>query len=194
MELSIHKLVETILLYVVIVSVLRGLISNPKYEQYFRFFSGIILVLIMISPLFQVLHCQDQWYTILEKNILQMNLEEVYGQMEIAQDSFSDMVGEKYKTTVEQQVKTMAQAQGVTLKEVDVEMEQKGNEVEIKKISACIGKEEKQEESQIAIETVQIGNTHDRKKKADSSKKAKRIQKQISSFYVIGKDKVYIWK
>ena len=32
--------IRQIIIYVILVTVLRGLIMKPQYEQYFRFFSG----------------------------------------------------------------------------------------------------------------------------------------------------------
>lgn len=42
--------IRQIIIYVILVTVLRGLIMKPQYEQYFRFFSGIVLILLVVSP------------------------------------------------------------------------------------------------------------------------------------------------
>lgn len=41
--------IRQIIIYVILVTVLRGLIMKPQYEQYFRFFSGIVLILLVVS-------------------------------------------------------------------------------------------------------------------------------------------------
>ena len=48
--------IRQIIIYVILVTVLRGLIMKPQYEQYFRFFSGIVLILLVVSPVLRVLH------------------------------------------------------------------------------------------------------------------------------------------
>lgn len=47
--------IRQIIIYVILVTVLRGLIMKPQYEQYFRFFSGIVLILLVVSPVLRVL-------------------------------------------------------------------------------------------------------------------------------------------
>ena len=41
--------IRQIIIYVILVTVLRGLIMKPQYEQYFRFFSGIVLILLVVT-------------------------------------------------------------------------------------------------------------------------------------------------
>ena len=48
--------IRQIIIYVILVTVLRGLIMKPQYEQYFRFFSGIVLILLVVSPVLRVIH------------------------------------------------------------------------------------------------------------------------------------------
>ena len=49
---TLQKVIQSVLVYILIVTVLRGIVKNPRYGQYFQFFSGVILILILISPVF----------------------------------------------------------------------------------------------------------------------------------------------
>ena len=53
--------IRQIIIYVILVTVLRGLIMKPQYEQYFRFFSGIVLILLVVSPVLRVIHQDTAW-------------------------------------------------------------------------------------------------------------------------------------
>ena len=59
--------IRQIIIYVLIVTVLRSLIMKPQYEQYFRFFSGLVLILLVISPVLHVLHQDASWYDSVER-------------------------------------------------------------------------------------------------------------------------------
>lgn len=194
------ELVQNILIYTVIVSLLRGLIVNPKYGQYFQFFSGVIMILLMLSPLLSFFQGENEWYDLLEKNILKMDLTQVEGEMKLADNEFRDMVRGKYADTVEKQIKVMAEEKGVSLGEVHVTLTE-GETCSIAEISGkTVLPEENADEEQseeISVETIRIGTKGQEKERIeqeDTSTEAKRLRKQICSYFVIGEDKVHLWK
>lgn len=66
--------IRQIIIYVILVTVLRGLIMKPQYEQYFRFFSGIVLILLVVSPVLRVLHQDTAWHDTVEQYLFQMDV------------------------------------------------------------------------------------------------------------------------
>lgn len=193
------EVIQSILVYVVIVSVLRGLITNPKYSQYFQFFSGIVMILLMLSPLLSLLQYENTWYDILEENVLKMDLDEIKGEMKIADNSFQDMVQEEYVDTVAKQVTAMAQEKGIELEDVTVTLNQDSEEWQIAEITAKTNADTNTEDAdnRISIETIQIGEEKLEKDIAnteDNSKTANSLRQQISNYFVIGEDKVHLWK
>jgi len=189
------QLVQDILVYVVIVSALRGLITNPKYSQYFQFFSGIILILLLLSPALSVLKYESRWYGVLEEKILQMDLDGIKEEMKIADEKFAGMVEEEYKQALSGQVADMAEGRGVELKEVDVELSWSGEEWEIKDVSVMTEENPQtgQQEGRISVETVEIGEDN-KIREENTSGNAKALRKDICSSFAVGKDKVHIWK
>ena len=73
MEETLQKVIQSVLVYILIVTVLRGIVKNPRYGQYFQFFSGVILILILISPVLSLFRSEDGWYRYLEENMLQLD-------------------------------------------------------------------------------------------------------------------------
>lgn len=188
------QLVQSILVYVVIVTVLRGLITNPKYSQYFQFFSGIIMILLMLSPVLSVLSFENEWYDILEEKVLQMDLDNIKEEMRIADERFEEMVKKEYEETVKKQVMVMAEEKGIELEEASVAINQEGEEWQIEEIVVLMkAAKAGQAEENPSIETVRIGNSSGMEKE-DTSGDAKSLRKQICSYFVIGEDKVHIWK
>ncbi len=137
------QLVQNILVYVVIVTVLRGLISNPKYSQYFQFFSGVIMILLMMSPILTVFQYENEWYSILEEKVLKMDLDHIKEEMNIADGRFEEMVREEYKETVKKQVMMMAEENGLNAEEVLVDIKQGDEEWQIQEIFWEIKKNKK---------------------------------------------------
>ncbi len=194
----IKELIQNILVYVVIVSVLRGLITNPKYMQYFQFLSGMIMILLMLGPLLTVLSYENKWYDLLEENILKMDMEEIKEEMKIAEDHFQDIVKTEYINTVKEQVIAMAEKDGITLSDVDVALCMEKDEYKIDEISGTATSEKrKKNEDDISVETIQIETDKDNKhigEEENDSRQAKTLRKEISAYFVIGEEKVHLWK
>lgn len=152
------QLVQNILVYVVIVTVLRGLISNPKYSQYFQFFSGVIMILLMMSPILTVFQYENEWYSILEEKVLKMDLDHIKEEMNIADGRFEEMVREEYKETVKKQVMMMAEENGLNAEEVLVDIKQGDEEWQIQEISVKSGTilGDQKEQEKLSVEAVQI--------------------------------------
>lgn len=182
---------QNILVYVVIVSVLKGLVTNPKYSQYFQFFSGIILILLLLSPVLGLLQYEGRWYDILEEKVLQMDLDGIRAEMKIADEKFADVVEEEYKQALLGQVEKMAKEHGMEVKEADVELAWSDGEWEVREVSVLTEKEP--QTGRISIEAVEIGESN-KIRKEDTSKNAMALRKEICSSFVVGEDKVHIWK
>lgn len=185
------QLVQNILVYVVIVTVLRGLITNPKYSQYFQFFSGIIMILLMLSPILSVFDFENEWYSLLEEKVLQMDLEHIKAEMNVADGKFEQMVRDEYRETVEKQVLMMAEENEVDAKEVSVEFLSGDAQWQIAEISVMAESEENGE--MVSVEAVQMDGGG-RNNIDNISKDIKAFKKQICSYFAIGEDKVHIWK
>lgn len=187
------ELVQSILVYVVIVSMLKGLISNPKYSQYFQFFSGIIMILIMLSPILSLLNQENGWYDILEENILQMDLENVKAEMEIADGRFEEMVEKEYEETAAKQVVLMAEKEGILIESAEVEVTQEDGELTIGKITVVAGEREALETDAYSIETIRIGEEK-KVQEEDHSKTARVLRRKLCDCFAVGEEQVQIWK
>ena len=187
------EIVQNILVSVIIVTVLRGLITNPKYGQYFQFFSGIIMILLMLSPILSVFHFENEWYSVLEEKVLQMDLGHIKEEMNIADGRFEEMVREEFKETVKKQVMVMAEENGVEAQEVSVEIREGDEEWQIAEIEVMAEAVPEYKKETFSVETVQIEGGDDMRQE-NSSGSAKALRRQICNYFVIGEDKVHIWK
>lgn len=189
------QLIQEILIYVILVSALKGLISNPKYGQYFRFVSGVTMVLLMLSPLLSIFDYENEWYTILEEKVLQMDLGEIQGEMEIADEKFAGMVKQEYEQIAARQVQVLAQEAGVAVEEATVEIVQENGEWRMEAVTVVTKEfsDKEQKGGAFAIETIRIGEDK-RVRIEDDSQSANSLRQQICSYFVIGEDKVHIWK
>lgn len=196
-------LIQNLLIYIILVSALRGLVSNPKYQQYFQFFSGMILILFLITPVLQLFQGEEAWFNTLEQKLLQMDLADIQQEMAVAEESFSKMVTKEYQAAVEEQAQALAAQKGVTLEDVEIILTQENEEITVEEIHGTVVKNENTSEQQwtdtkdqIAIPAIQIG---EQKKKStagkkDTSKEAASLRREFANYFMIREEQVHLWK
>ena len=65
--MNMEKIICNVLIFTIITSVLKGLIIKDEYKQYFQFFCGLIMILIVITPFIDFLSSDNDYYDILQK-------------------------------------------------------------------------------------------------------------------------------
>ena len=127
---TLQKVIQSVLVYILIVTVLRGIVKNPRYGQYFQFFSGVILILILISPVLSLFRSEDGWYRYLEENMLQLDRNRIDSEMRIADVKLK----EQYQKAIQEQILFLASEEQITLSDLTIELNQKETGWEICKI------------------------------------------------------------
>ncbi len=189
---KMKELIQSVLVYLVIVSVLRSLVGNPKFQQYFQFFSGMILIFLLLSPALSLLDEKGEWFSLLEKNILGVDLEEIEEQMEVAQGKFTGVLEKEYAEALEKQVEAAAEQRGVELEGTEVKIEKGKEGYQIVEISGRIAARQ-EEDGEPAAQPAVAGQ---KKLYAaeDGSREAKALKKELCRQFLVEKEQVHIWK
>ena len=66
--MNMEKIICNVLVFTIITSVLKGLIIKDEYKQYFQFFCGLIMILIVITPFIDFLSSDNDYYDIDRKS------------------------------------------------------------------------------------------------------------------------------
>ncbi|MDE6567986.1 MAG: stage III sporulation protein AF [Lachnospiraceae bacterium] len=115
--------VQRIAIYIVLVTVLRSLIGKPQYQQYFRFVSGLILILLLITPVLGLLKDNSSLYRILNQYVYQQDLDDITSSLQLAEGQMRELIREEYKDTVSSQVMELAERQGLVVQEIQVTLD-----------------------------------------------------------------------
>lgn len=204
-----HELIRSILIYVVIVTVLRGIITNENYKRYFKFVSGIIMILMMISPILNFIYDDGGWYQKLEHIMLKCDIDEVNDELKVSDGIFEKKVMSKCEDQIKKKVEDMAAANGLDVQDIDVQMTNKNDEIMLCDIGMKIGsskniKEDSGNDNKIdKIEAVQVENIMTEKsvkneKRHDGgnlklSKNEKKLKSDICDYFELEKDRVTLW-
>lgn len=112
--------IQRIAIYIVLVTVLRSLISRPQYQQYFRFVSGLILILLLMTPVVGVLSDDSRLYEILNRHLYQLDLEDIKSSLQLAEGQRKELIREEVRRSISIQVMDLGEQQGLSVQEVQV--------------------------------------------------------------------------
>lgn len=129
--------VKNVLVFVLLVTVMKSLVNNDGYRVYFKFFSGIVLVLFMASPLINFLSGGSGWYSVLEEEIFNFDMENINNGLEVADGRFGEIIMEESKEDIERQIIKLAKKRNLDVKDVDVKLVQEDGSIQA--VSVDIG-------------------------------------------------------
>lgn len=152
--------VKNLAVYLIFSELLFQILPHKRYRKYLRFFSGLILVLLILSPLLsaggleqRLLDAMDSFSQIQSSD----EMEDVMAQAEAAREQ--GLSGE-YEAILESRVEEMVEQEGYRLASFSAELcldPEAENFGEIYSMTAVLRQEGQEEEGGIRVEPVVIG-------------------------------------
>lgn len=136
---------RNILFFMVFLSVISHLLADRSYEKYIRFFAGMVLILITISPLKGGLNFQEQAGILFEEF---SDFWEKQQAGEVLADVDKNRMGmffSEYKKETEKRIGEMAEAEGFVCRGVEVTLQERSESSDygrVEKIRLHLKKEE----------------------------------------------------
>lgn len=136
---------RNILFFTVFLSVISHLLADRSYEKYIRFFAGMVLILITISPLKGGLNFQEQAGILFEEF---SDFWEKQQAGEVLADVDKNRLGmffSEYKKETEKRIGEMAEAEGFVCRGVEVTLQERSESSDygrVEKIRLHLKKEE----------------------------------------------------
>lgn len=109
---SVYSWVKNIIYYMIFLSVVSNLLADSKYEKYIRFFAGMVLILLVVSPLTGKLRLDEQISSMFRSISLYNDTADLKSQLWEMDGKRLDRIMGKYEEAVEQDVAAMAAADG----------------------------------------------------------------------------------
>ncbi|MCH5267750.1 MAG: stage III sporulation protein AF [Lachnospiraceae bacterium] len=162
--------IRQIVTYVVLITVLRGLITKPHYEQYFRFFSGIILILLVVSPLLSIVNWESVWYENLQEKLFQMDMDSIREELAVTEGKREEMILEEYKRQIGKQVIRIGEQWEISVDEVALQVGEQGEVLRM----------------EIHLRTGDVTRQH-------TKEQLREFKKTISSRYELQEEQVVLW-
>lgn len=203
--------IKSVLIFTLLVTVMKGLINSESFRMYFKFFSGLVLILLMITPLVNFLSGDNGWYSLLEQEIFNFNLEVVNDELEVADGKFEEIIREQCKKDIEEQVIKLADNRGIGVEDVEVSLGGQNNSLQVNSVDISINKQSKTDYKDINnstiqnIEDVEIADINGSTEAVDamsgeagrrkaSGKNIRKLKEDISAYFIIKEAAVNIWE
>lgn len=197
---------QELVAFSLVVSLMGNLCSHTSFYQYFRFFSGIILVLILLKPVSFFVNSDLDFEQILQNNLKIYDKGSLEEELAIADETTKKRMGEKYKINLKEEIEESLREIGYRT-QVELEL-QEGEDAygAVKKLRLWVlGKEEQimKEEGEVTdingaqeaygqeeellieeVEEISIGWEEDKteEKKKEAAGGEKKDRKEIADF------------
>ena len=210
--------IKSVLIFTLAVTLMKSLVNNQSFRIYFKFFSGLVLILLMVSPLINFLSGDKSWYSRLEEEIFNFNLEGINDELKVADGMFEEIIKEECKENIKEQIKNLAQKRNVNIKDIDIGIDEKSSSIQIVSVDISItgnngseGKEDKAADGDIDIrvdveavnvmsgEEGKVGESEEASSNIGGIRKAegkniKMLKNDISSYFLIKEAAINIWE
>lgn len=200
---GIFEWVRNIVIFLILNTIIMNLLGNSSYKKYVSIVSGMILLLIVVSPFLKLLKMDDILDYYLNTNIFQSDMSNVQSELRLMEDKQKDVVFAGFEDTIRDQVADILLDDGLYLHDIDLVINQDAEsksfgEIESLTINAGYLEDEGIPVSFIHIDKISIADD----KKEDNFENANinnllspeqiQIKKRLSDFYKMKQDNINI--
>ncbi len=206
--------IKSVLIFTLAVTLMKSLVNNESFRIYFKFFSGLVLILLMVSPLINFLSGDGSWYSRLEEEIFNFNLEGINDELKVADGIFEEIIREECKENIKEQIKNLAQKRNVNIADIDIVLDEKSNSIQVVSVDISTTEDNRSERMEdkladgdidinVDVEAVKVmsgeegksgeGNNTRVMREAEG-KNIKMLKNDISSYFLIKEAAINIWE
>ena len=73
----LYEWIQNIAFYLIMITAVMHLIPNPEYKRYIRFFTGLVLVVMLTAPLLKLMGMEGSWRELYETQEYQRQLKKM---------------------------------------------------------------------------------------------------------------------
>jgi Stage III sporulation protein AF (Spore_III_AF). len=185
---AFYDWVKNISFYLILVTMITYLMPNAKYKKYLKFFTGVLLVVLVIQPFVNLTNRKD----ILNRAFLVEGLKEeinsIKRETQVIQNVQNDAIKQGYEEEIERQIGEIASKQNLYIQSVEVKwlVDAKGAFVGIDALNVIVSTKEDAQNG-IIIQDILIG-----KEEEIESMEEINLKNDIQEVYNILSDNINI--
>ncbi|MDF2907991.1 MAG: putative rane protein [Herbinix sp.] len=192
----IYNWIRNVVIYMILNAIIMNLLGDKSYKKYVSIVSGMILVLIIISPLMNYMDLEDTLDYYLQANDFAVETSEFKNDLNRMEEAQSDVIFAEYEEKVRLQVQGMLQEEKLTLVAFDLTIDKNSKnptfgEILHMDISAELEQSEEEEEDhhlsvdEIEITSIRINEKEENDTAQPPSPMEINIKNKLADFYNI---------
>lgn len=185
---GIYQWIKNIAFYMILVTAVMNVIPNNNYKKYINLFTGIIMIILVVSPISSLLGMSTRLDTNYIKNIYNQELSNIKVDAYQISETSSSKLLEEYKEEISNQVEEIVNKEGYYVVEANVVMNEDRDSEDygsLEGIQVVLSEEEKGNQK-IAVSKIQIGQ------KQIENPEEISIKNVIEDFYNVGLDNINV--
>ncbi|MDD4111943.1 MAG: stage III sporulation protein AF [Herbinix sp.] len=124
---EIYEWVRNIVIYLILNTIIMNLLGSSSYKKYISIVSGMILLLIVVSPFLKLLNMDEILDYYLNANIYQADVSDFQNELKLMEDKQKDVVFAGFEDRIREQVANILQDDGLYLYEMEVVVNRDGD-------------------------------------------------------------------
>lgn len=200
---EIYIWIKNIVIYMILNTIIMNLLGNKSYKKYVSIVSGMILVLVVISPLMKFMNLEDKLDLFLKSNDFAIETSDFKNDLNRMEEEQSKIIFAEYEKKIELQVDKLLASENIVLEGFEVRINKDPNSTEFGEImsmdiSAVEGEKKQEYEGRIPlIEKVEIARISLNEEKEEVIKKVPspmeiNLKNKLSDFYNIEQGNINI--
>lgn len=191
----IYDWIRNIVIYMILNTIIMNLLGDKSYKKYVSIVSGMILVLIIISPLMNYMDLEDTLDYYLQANDFTVETSQFKEDLNRMEEAQQDAIFTEYRAKIKEQVVSILQEEKLTLTSLEVTIDKDPNSLrfgEILQMDITAGwdKNEEKTSKRLSVDEIDISPVHIREKEeretADPPSPMEiNIKNKLSDFYNI---------
>lgn len=185
---GIYQWIKNIAFYMILITAVMNVIPNNNYKKYINLFTGIVMIILVISPISNLLGASTRLDTNFIKNIYNQELNNIKVDAYQISDTSSSKLLEEYKNEISQQVDEIVKKEGYFVVESKIVMNEdrdSDNYGNLEGLQVVLSTQEKKNQK-IVVDKIQIG------KKQFENPEEISVKNVLDDFYNVGLDNINV--
>lgn len=122
MSEAIYTWMKNLAVFYILLTAVMNLVPNEKYGEYIRYFMGLVLILLVLTPIFQLAGLKDSLEVYMTRKLLEEEqMESRWIEMEegLWNENNQDYLLQGYEKEVEEHIASVAEGKGLVVARVD---------------------------------------------------------------------------
>ncbi len=202
----LFETVKNVVIYLILITVVMNLLGKSSYKKYIGIFTGMILIIIVISPILKLLNLDKNLDYYLDIQRFSVDTKELNTELSVAAEEQKDTLIQEYRNTLKNQMDKLLTNMDLSLIDFDVKIEEdqeKENYGAIEEIYLNVKKGVEEETDietkveKITIEKITIDDTEPSKAKLENKKQGDSVleslvKQEVGEIYELEQNQIIV--